>query len=933
MTTCAHCGTEFAAKDDERYCCAGCRYVAGLIAEHGFDRFYDLKGSAAVSPVRGRPFEEHDFGWLAPRITDAEAKARGSGSPAQLDLGLDGISCVGCVWLVEKLFASHPGGIRAVAQPAAGSLHVEWVPGNCDVASFLRELTRFGYVAAPAAAAGGGHERRRLAARLGLCGAFALNTMGFSLPEYLGMPADFEYAGLFKLIAFLSATLSMLVGSGYFIDRAWRAAKAGSMHIDLPIALGLCAAYLGSIVGWALGNDRLMYFDFVSTFVFLMLAGRYLQTAALDRNRRRLLRRQPVPSSVPNADAPEQPIARDAIAAGTRFLIDAGQALPVAAVLTDGESEFSLEWIHGEADPLRFTAGSRLPAGAILLGRTPVAVEATEAWRDSLMDKLTAPSAVDRGSPGLDRLLRVYLSVVLVTGLVVFAAWGTSNAWLTGLQAMISIFVVSCPCALGVAIPLADDLAAAAVERRGVFVRTVTLWSRLRRIRQVIFDKTGTLTLERPVLENPESVAALDDDAALALARMTRGSLHPAARTLLEALGSRGQKLLRHHGDADVRDHPGLGVTLDHETGRWSLGRAGWTGGTAAESAQPTEAGSELRHLGRLVASFRFRESLRPEALRATGFLQRAGMTLHILSGDHPDKVRQMADRIGLDHHHAHGGLNPQEKESRVKSLDRHDTLYLGDGANDSLAFDAAYVTGTPVVDRSLLESKADFYTLGSGMGFLPGLFDTAFRRSLAVRSAFVFALIYNVTAIAFSAAGMMSPLLAAVIMPLSSIVSIVIIVVMLRKSAPEDECHRFSSAPGIRAQPARQDHPLRSFPDLSGRLPHRHRAAVAHGRRRPGNLVPRRQLAKSQPVLRSAQSLRERMPGLHRDQPPVARGGRGERPHHLPLLRRTLRHRSAGETRRIGDRLPQDRPGVQPPTGRTAVRRIARRTRPQSHE
>ena len=777
MASCEHCGTEFLAKSEAlRFCCKGCEFVAELISENGFEQFYDLKQGLAVAPVRSRPFEEHDFSWLAAKVLVAEEKATAAGDGAQLDLALEGISCVGCVWLVEKLFARHAGSIRAAASPASGRLYLEWMPGKCELEPFLRELCQFGYVAAPAGAVSGDHERRRLAARMGLCGAFALNTMGFSVPVYLGMPADFEFANLFQLIAFLSATLSMLVGGGYFMERAWLALRAGALHIDLPIALGLVAAYAGSIAGWALGKKQLLYFDFVSIFVFLMLAGRYLQTAAVERNRRRLVRQQPVPEAVPQADGEGAPVARAEIAPGLKFLLGPGQALPVSGVLAAGVADFSLEWIHGEAEPVRYAAGARLPAGAILLSRTPAAVEASERWEDSLIAKLTAPASGERGTPGLDRLLRFYLSMVLAAGVAALIFGGLHGDWLTGVQAMISVFVVSCPCALGVSIPLADDLAAAAMERLGVFTRTATLWSRLRRVRRVIFDKTGTLTLERPVLENPEAVTALADEAARALAQLTHGSLHPIARSLLEALGTRGQKLLAAGEMPETHEFPGLGVAMDG----WSLGKAGWAGDGPVAGAAET-AGSELRRNGARVAAFHFRESLRPGAIAMLRRLERRGLSLHLLSGDHPQKVASMAQALGLPENQAHGGLSPEEKAAAVKEMDRQDTLYLGDGANDSLAFDAAFVTGTPVVDRSLLESKADFYTLGAGLEFLPRLLDTAAARAKAVRTAFGFAILYNLTTVAFSSAGKMSPLLAAVLMPMSSIVSILIVATISR--------------------------------------------------------------------------------------------------------------------------------------------------------
>jgi Cu2+-exporting ATPase len=230
----------------------------------------------------------------------------------------------------------------------------------------------------------------------------------------------------------------------------------------------------------------------------------------------------------------------------------------------------------------------------------------------------------------------------------------------------------------------------------------------------------------------------------------------------LEALGSRGQRLLETLGTVDVRDFPGVGVRCTSEDGEWYLGKG--------------EQGTELRHGDETVATFTFRDSLRPGAVEAIRRLERRGLSAHILSGDAPEKVARLARALGLNAAQAIGGLSPEEKSARVKALDHQDTLYLGDGANDSLAFDAAFVTGTPVVDRSLLESKADFYALGSGLAYLAEAFAAADARARGVRRAFGFALSYNLAVVVLSASSHMNPLLAAVLMPLSSVVSILLV-------------------------------------------------------------------------------------------------------------------------------------------------------------
>jgi Cu2+-exporting ATPase len=190
-----------------------------------------------------------------------------------------------------------------------------------------------------------------------------------------------------------------------------------------------------------------------------------------------------------------------------------------------------------------------------------------------------------------------------------------------------------------------------------------------------------------------------------------------------------------------------------------------------------------LRRDGCLLAAFRFHESLRPGAVAAIDALRRRGLQFHILSGDHPEKVARIARDLGFDQSLARGALDPLAKRAAVEQLDRRDTLYLGDGANDSLAFDHAYVTGTPVVDRALLESKADFYTLGAGLAFLPGLLAVADARARAVALTFGFALAYNLATVAVCLAGRMHPLLAAVLMPISSVVSIVIVALVVRRN------------------------------------------------------------------------------------------------------------------------------------------------------
>jgi Cu2+-exporting ATPase len=771
LSICVHCATPFSASAElEKFCCRGCEFVHELIHHEGLDRFYDLRSNSSIRPVRSVPFEARDFEWLEKQIATAEQDLP-PGSAVEVDFSLEGMSCVGCVWLVEKIYDKYDGTLEASAHPATGLLRLKWSAGETDLKSFADEIASYGYMLSPKRTGTSRSESRELAVKLGLCAAFAMNAMVFTLPVYLGMPADFAFAGIFKLVTFLSATLAMLVGGSYFIKRAWNAARSRTPHIDLPIALGIVCAFAGSLIGWALGVDGLLYFDFVAIFIFLMLAGRYLQLAAIEKNRNRLQRRRPVPETVHSPDRSE-PLTLSEIQPGLRIEMRSGQSVPVASVLETEAADFSLEWINGEAESQTFRAGRPVPAGAIHLGSQPIVLTASETWENSLLSRLTETVRTAARIPALERLLKFYLLAIVLIGVAGFVYWIPTAGFPTALQVMISVFVVSCPCALGVALPLADELAGSRMERAGVFIREPQLWSRLRQIRTIIFDKTGTLTLERPVLANPESITSLDSDLRLALARLTNGSLHPVSRTLLESLGKTGMEQLRNAASVEIRDVPGMGRYFENENGKWSLGRPGWQ---SAETASASPHDAELCHNGIPVACFRFEESLRPDAVETLRQLKR-DKRIVILSGDRPEKVAATAALLGLDPADAHASLQPTEKEEIVRSLDHGDTLYLGDGANDSLAFNAAFATGTPVVDRSLLETKSDFFFLGQSLRFLPGMLDLARRRYFTVSIAFSFALVYNAAAITAALLGMMNPLIAAIIMPLSSAISLGIV-------------------------------------------------------------------------------------------------------------------------------------------------------------
>lgn len=770
---CRHCGAPLAdaAARESGFCCPGCAYVHRLVHEHGLDGYYRIKDDI-TAPVDSTVFQPRDFAWLERLQAEAESAA-GTRTP-ELRLGLQGISCAGCVWLIERLFQQQAGARTIVVNAQLGQMELRWTPGEFSVADFARRLHAFNYLVGPADANAPDGEGRALVRRIGLCAAFALNVMLFTLPSYFGMERTFAYAHLFGTLSLVFGTLSVLAGGGYFLQRAWQGLRLGVLHIDLPISLGIVGAYAGSLYGWFTGHDGYVYFDFVATFILLMLIGRWAQVAAVDRNRRRLLAQQPQPQriSVRSADGPPVAVPPAELRAGQVFVLAAGQILPVEAQLGATAATFSLASINGEAAPRVFAAGQRVPAGAVNVGRAAVEFTAAESWADSLLAELTQ-SRMAEGvrHEFLDRVIRGYLIGILVIAALSGIVWAATTGDLPRTGAVVTaVLVVSCPCAIGLAFPLADEIAAVALRRRGVFVRESDLWAKLSRVRRLVFDKTGTLTLETPALRDPAAVRELTDETRDALFTLVRDNPHPVAQCLLEGLLSSGAT--PHALSLPVQEEIGQGLTA----GAWSLGRAGW------RDSGPVDGATVLTRDGAVVARFEFLDAVRSDVPGELRALADRGLAAHVLSGDQPEKVAALARELGLPADHALGGLSPRDKAEWIRRHDRRDTLMLGDGANDSLAFDAAWCRGTPVIHRGVLEQKADFYYLGRGIGGIRALFEIDAIRRRTQSLILGFSIIYNVLAVGLAVAGVMNPLVAAVLMPVNSLLTLALVTGGMRR-------------------------------------------------------------------------------------------------------------------------------------------------------
>jgi P-type Cu2+ transporter len=761
--TCKHCGAPH--RDLSDFCCKGCDYVYHLIQDEGFDRYYELK-DRTIAPVGTRAFQECDESALREHWLKSETPS--SGIRLQ-NFSLRGISCIGCVWLVEKLFHRYHGGNQIWVSPQQGGVTIE-ATDSFDLIAFASEIQRFGYTLAPSHALvreseSAGSIRRRL----GICAFLAMNTMGFILPFYLGMDWHHEFAPTLRMLAVVLASFSVLIGGTYFFRRAWAALRMGSMHIDLPIALGIAVAYTGSWVGWYWDKPELFYFDFVAVFTVLMLLGRWVQERITNHNIH--LGNTSNPSKRPitriHEDNREEPIPIDSLQPGFRFRVEPGQWIPVQSRLAGGSATLSLESIHGESEPVNYRVGDAIPAGAILLSRSNLLLEATEPWSSSLFRKLLGVGErTTEPRSAMEQVLTLYIGSVIVIALAGFAVWGwAAGDWKRAIQVAVSVLVVSCPCAIGLAFPLINDRCAQWLRERGVFLRLHALWSRLPRVRHVFFDKTGTLTMEMLELKQVQVLEKLPDTSIHALFDLVAQNLHPIGRSLKAQLLSRWPSLnSRQTSIREIREHVGFGVSLQSEGSLWYLGKN-------PDSNSPHA--TVFSQNGRTIAELDFEERIREDAVPALAWLRERGYQVSVLSGDRTDKVEALIATLGIKTDAGIGGMTPEAKASWIREHAPDKGMMVGDGANDALAFESALCRATPVIGRGILEQQADFFFLGKGIQGVIDVFRLSPLRGKVVREVLTLTISYNLAVIGVSLLGWMSPLLAAVLMPLSSIVTV----------------------------------------------------------------------------------------------------------------------------------------------------------------
>jgi P-type Cu2+ transporter len=697
-----------------------------------------------------------------------------------LDLAVEGISCAGCMAKIERNLSKIPEVTSARVNLTSRRLALEWNEGNVDPAVFVDRLAELGYKAYPFEPASEetleAERARSLLRRLGVAAFAAMNVMMLSIPVWSGNVSDMlpEQRDFFHWLSALIVLPAASYSAQPFFSSAFAALKARGVNMDVPISIGILLALGMSLVETASHADH-AYFDAAIMLIAFLLAGRYL-----DQNMRRrtrafagnlaALKGETATKFISDDEVCTVPVA--AIKPGDIVLLRPGERLAVDGNVISGRSEIDQSLITGETRPATAVAGSAVFAGTLIRSGT-LRVRVAAASEGTLLAEISrllenALHARSRYLRLAERAARLYAPVVHATALLTLIGWLIAGAsFHDSIVTAIAVLIITCPCALGLAIPAVQTVASGALFGSGVLLNAGDAIERLAEIDRVIFDKTGTLTLPELDVANPASIPA--DVFALA-GRVALSSRHPVAAAVARAAKATSPL-------PGVEEEPGQGVhgMLDGHAIR--LGRPSYCGAEREAneilSRDPEASVVAFRH-GSVCHVFAVRQLLRPDAVAVIAELARMGLTIEIMSGDREPAVRAAAQSLGI--HEWCAEVTPVDKIARIDELARRGfkVLMVGDGLNDAPALAAAYASMSPVSATHMSQAVADAVFLGAPLAPVATAIAISRKARELMRQNLWLAVAYNALAVPVAIAGLVTPLIAAAAMSGSSILVMV---------------------------------------------------------------------------------------------------------------------------------------------------------------
>lgn len=693
---------------------------------------------------------------------------------SDLHLIVRNMHCPSCVRQIEGSLGAETGVLVARLNATTRRLHLRWRDAETSAAALVEKLADLGYEVSPydpvKLAASANTDDRELLKAMAVAGFAAANVMLISVAVWAGLAQDMGEAtrALMHWVAALIALPTVAYAGRPFFRSALSAVSHGRTNMDVPISLAVLLAAGMSLFETTRGGEH-VYFDASVSLLFFLLIGRFL-----DRSLRRkvesaaqnLLALKAVSATVigPDGGYVSQPI--DMIRPGMKVAVAAGERFPVDGVVTSGRTEVDTSMVTGESVPRAAGPGEKVFAGTVNIG-APVSVTVSATDDGTLLSEIVGlMEAAEQGRARYvrlaDRMARWYAPVVHALALATFAGWILLGAmsWQSAMLVAITVLIVTCPCALGLAVPAVQAGAVGRLLKAGILAKSGDGLERLAAIDTVVFDKTGTLTLGRPELLDRQDIALADLKRAASLAAASR---HPLSLAIRRAVGPVGAM-------ADVEEIPGLGLRAMDGTAEVRLGRRDFVG-VGPEDGVAHDGPELWLAIGAHRVQFRFRDTPRADAAETVSALKALGLDVELLSGDRPAAVARLAGDLEIDVWR--DSCSPQDKIARLEELaaEGRKVCMVGDGLNDAPALAAAFASVSPGSAADASQTAADFIFQGHRLAPVLEAVKTARSARILVLQNFTLALAYNLIAVPIAAAGFATPLIAAIAMSASSLV------------------------------------------------------------------------------------------------------------------------------------------------------------------
>jgi len=799
---CFHCGLplppdqNFSAEMDgsqRHFCCFGCQSVCQAIYDAGLEGFYQRTPEGTLL---GPPPEPPKDAALFDLDEVQEEFTHELGETREIHLLVEGIHCAACVWLIERTLGRLPGVVSAQVNLSGKRLLLRWDNSQIKLSEIINRLGQIGYAAVPfdpeAAEGTIKKQNRALLFRMAFAGFTMMNLLWISIALYAGADTadEGQFLSLFQWLGFALATPTLFYSGWPFLKGAWSGLRNLHLTMDLPIAIGASTTYLYSVYitvsDTAVGE---VYFDTVVNFMFVILVGRYLE--AMSKRHavaatQRLMDLQPRVATVLN-EGEEKITPIRSVKAEQLVLIKAGTKIPVDGIIIEGRSTVDESMLSGESEPLEKSAGATVSAGTMNLS-SAITVRVTGTLKNTALGRIIALVEEAQASKApiqctADRIVPWFVLITLILASVTFA-WWYSTAFELALMAATSVLIITCPCAFGLATPMAIAVASGQGARHGILVKNGEVLETMSQISHVVFDKTGTLTSGKMRLRQAIPASWLDERDLLRTAAIAeRYSEHNIARAIIEAATER---TLVEPGEVpeQFENMPGNGILARVENRQIALGTAPWLAQqsvTLPEDFSATitaleEDAASCVHVaidGRYAGLLAISDELRPDAKTLVSNLRQAGIRMTLLSGDRQRVAEAVATRLGGMEVIAE--VLPQDKDRVIRELQEQGewVAMVGDGVNDAPALIRANVgiavgSGTDVsvesADIVLMSDELDKVRLATALS----------RRALrTIRQNIGISFTYNIIMVPLAMMAFITPLVAAISMPISSLLVI----------------------------------------------------------------------------------------------------------------------------------------------------------------